>query len=118
VKRPEQVIAELDALRAQIARNAVEIRDIELRATDDAEKYATEYATAYRRATGAIEERKQQATLDTTRFRAARDRSAIEVAFMKQRGRDIEAQQSNLQTQARLLDTHLRSIGINGRGPR
>lgn len=116
MKTPEQIIAELDAIRVQIARNANEVRDLELRAVTDADTYATEYANAYKRATGSIEERKQQATLDTHRFKAAKERAAIEVAYVKQRGRDLEAQQSNLQTQARLLDTHLRSIEFRMRG--
>lgn len=116
MKTPEQIITELDALRVQIARNATEVRDLELRAVTDADTYATEYATAYRRATGSVEERKQTATLETARFKAAKERAAIEVAFVKQRGRDLEAQQSNLQTQARLLDTHLRSLEFRQRG--
>lgn len=114
MKNPNQIIDELDAIRVQIARNATEVRDVELRAVTDAELFATEYATAYRRATGSIEERKQTAALETARFKSARDRSAIEVAYVKQRGRDLEAQQSNLQSQAKLLDLHLRSLQIGG----
>lgn len=116
MKTPDALIAELDAIRVQLARNATEVRDLELRAVTDAESYATEYATAYRRASGSVEDRKQQAHLDTARFKAAKDRAAIEVAYVKQRGRDLEAQQSNLQTQARLLDTHLRSVEFRTRG--
>ncbi|MBA8847406.1 hypothetical protein [Microcella alkalica] len=105
MKTPDQIITELDAIRIQIARNATEVRELELRAVTEAESFATEYANAYKRASGSIEERKQQATLDTARFKAA-----------KERGRDLEAQQSNLQTQARLLDIHLRSIEFRMRG--
>lgn len=116
MKTPEQIISELDAIRVQIARNATEVRELELRAVTEAESFATEYANSYKRATGSIEERKQQATLDTARFKAAKERAAIEVAYVKQRGRNLEAQQSNLQTQARLLDTHLRSLEFRQRG--
>lgn len=116
MKTPDALITELDAIRVQIARNATEVRELELRAVTEAESFATEYANSYKRATGSIEERKQQAVIDTARFKAAKDRAAIEVAYVKQRGRDLEAQQSNLQTQARLLDTHLRSIEFRTRG--
>lgn len=116
MKTPDALITELDAIRVQIARNATEVRELELRAVTEAESFATEYANSYKRATGSIEERKQQATLDASRFKAAKERAAIEVAYVKQRGRDLEAQQSNLQTQARLLDTHLRSIEFRMRG--
>lgn len=113
MKTPETVISELDFLRAQIARNATDIREMELKAAEESETFTREYATAYKRAEGSVEDRKQTALLDTARFKAAKDRALIELAFVKQRGRDLEFLQSNLQTQARLLDTHLRaSTGV------
>ena len=113
MKSPADIITELDALRAQIARSANETREAELRAADESDAFTREYATAYKRASGSVEDRKQTATLETIRFKTSKDRALIELAFVKQCGRDLESQQSNLQTQARLLDTYLRSLGRN-----
>lgn len=113
MKNPEQIITELDGLRSQIARSANEAREAEIRAADEGDAFTREYATAYKRAAGSIEDRKQSAALETIQFKSSKDRALIELAFVKQRARDLESQQSNLQTQARLLDTHLRSLGRN-----
>ena len=100
---PEQIVAQLDALRHQIARNATDIREVELRAADAAEEHLRAYAVAYVAAIGAVEERKQQAIVATLPARRLRDRTEIEMRFVRQRAHDVESQMSNLQTQARLI---------------
>lgn len=102
MRTPEQIAEQLDALRHQIARNATDVREVELRAADATEDYLRQYARAYAATEGSVKEREQQATLDTLPARRVRDRALIEVAYVKQRARDTEAQQSNLQTQARI----------------
>ncbi len=100
---PDRILEQLNALRHQIARTATDLRDAELRAADATEEHLRAYATAYKSAEGTQKDREQQATLDSLPSRRARDRALIEVAFIKQRARDVELQQSNLQTQARLM---------------
>jgi hypothetical protein len=99
----DEIVRQLDALRAQIARSATDIRDCELRAADASEEHSRAYAVAYVAATGSVEERRQAAILATLPARRLRDRAEIEMRFVKQRAHDLEAQQSNLQTQARLI---------------
>lgn len=99
---PERIAEQLDALRHQIARNATDVREVELRAADASEEYLRAYARAYAEAVGTAKERDQAATLASLPARRVRDRAQIEVAYLKQRARDVEAQQSNLQTLARI----------------
>lgn len=105
MKNINQIIQQLDAIRGQLSRTAEEIRDAEV-AADEAERdYKRESALAYRRATGSIDDRKQQAYLDTEEFVKQRDRTASVVNYLKMRRANLEIEQSNLQTQARILTT-------------
>lgn len=105
MKTPDQIVQQLDAIRVQLSRTAEEIRDAEL-ASDEAERdYKRESALAYRRASGSIDDRKQQAVLDTEEFTKQRDRTASVLNYLKLRRSNLEIEQSNLQTQARLITT-------------
>lgn len=98
-----QIVEQLNSLRHQIARSATDLRESELRAADATEEHLRAYATAYRDARGTLKDREQQAILQTLATRRARERALIEVNYLKQRARDLEAQQTNLQSQARLI---------------
>lgn len=103
MKSSQEIIEQLDTIRRHLSATAEEIRDAEL-AADQAERdYKRESALAYRRATGSIEDRKQQATLDCESFAAERDRTSAVLSYVKTRRANLEIQQSNLQTQARLI---------------
>lgn len=103
MKSPAQLMEQLDVVRVQLSRTAEDIRDAE-EAADQADRdYKRESALAYRRATGSIDDRKQQAILDVEQFTRERDRTASIVSFLKMRRANLEIEQSNLQTQARLV---------------
>lgn len=105
MKNAQQIIEQLDAIRNQLSRTAEEIRDAEVRADEAEHEHKRESALAYRRATGSVEDRKQQALLDTGEFaKARRDTSAV-ASYLKMRRANLEIEQSNLQTQARLIGT-------------
>lgn len=103
MKSPQQVIEQLDAIRVQLSRTAEDIRDAEVAADQADRDYKRESALAYRRATGSIDDRKQQAVLDCEQFTKERDRTASVLSYLKMRRANLEIEQSNLQTQARIL---------------
>ena len=108
MKTPDQIVQQLDAIRTQMSRTAEEIRDAEITADDAERDYKRESALAYRRASGSIDDRKQQAILATEEFAKAKDRSASILNYVKMRRANLEIEQSNLQTQARLIDASAR----------
>jgi hypothetical protein len=107
MKTPDTLLQQLDAIRVQLSRSAEDIRDAEINAGEAERDYKRESALAYRRATGSIDDRKQQAILDCEEFAKQRDRTAAVVNYLKMRRSNLEIEQSNLQTQARLVDLAL-----------
>lgn len=111
MKNPIAIVQQLDAIRHQIAGTAGEIRAAEIAADDTDRDFKREFAVAYRRASGSIDDRKHQATLDVEEFAKARDRAATILNYAKTRRANLEIEQSNLQTQARLVDNIYRNGG-------
>lgn len=104
MKTPTQLIEQLEAVRADIARTAEPIRDAERALSEAASQYRIEQAAAYRRARGTVKDRDHEAVEAVKEFwRAKADAEAV-LSYEKLRRANLELQQSNLQTQARLLD--------------
>ena len=115
LKTPDSIIQELDSIKNEVAQRARDIEQSEqvfLKAKRD---YDREYALAYRRADGPVEDRKQQAVLDADSCAQARDDAQTVLNYRKQRSRDLDQGQSALQTQARLVEITYRLAGIGER---
>lgn len=112
VKTPDSIIRELSEVRTNVARNAQIVRDYELEAAEAQRQFDHEYALAYKRASGSVEDRKQQAILDTGSFAHARDDSKIALSYAKARARGFESELSNLQTQARMVELTYKMAGV------
>lgn len=108
MKSLDQLLAELDEVRRHIMRAAGEIQSAEVASKDADEVFAREYALAYRRASGSVKDREMTAVVETELFRKEKDSKQIVLSYCKRRSVDLEAAQSNLQSQAKLLDLALR----------
>lgn len=112
IKTPDSVIAELDQIKTEVAQRARLIQDAEKRALEADRLAKREFALAYKRASGSVEDRKQQATIDADDFFQARDDAQIALNYLRQRSKDLEQGQMNLQTQARLVEITYRLAGV------
>jgi hypothetical protein len=111
VKTPEELLTQLDTVRLEIRGAAARIRDAEQKADEADRVYRREFATVYRRSQGSIRDREQQALLECQEFARHRDDTAAVVAYLKTQRGDLELEQSNLQSQGRLLDGIYRGAG-------
>ena len=104
MKTPNLVVDELDEVRHRMATTAEEIRDAEASAVEAERIYKRELATAYRRAQGTAKDREGTALIECERFAEARDAAKAVAAYVKTRRANLEIEQSNLQTQSRLVE--------------
>ncbi|MFB9776162.1 hypothetical protein [Brevibacterium otitidis] len=112
MKTPDSIIRELSEVRTNVARNAQIVRDYESAAMEAQRQLDHEFALAYKRASGSIEDRKQQAVIDTESFAHARDDTKIALNYAKARARGFESELSNLQTQARMVELTYKMAGV------
>lgn len=115
IKTPDSIIRELSDVKNKVAQNAGIIQDCERAFLEADRDFRREYAMAYKRAQGSVEDRKQQATIDTDSFAHARDDALIALNYAKTRSRSFETIQTNLQTQARLVEITFRLAGMGER---
>lgn len=113
LKTPDSIIRELDSIKNETSRRAKDIQQAEADFLEAKRLFDKEYALAYRRAEGPVEDRKQQAALDAESFAHARDDAQTLFNYWKQRSRDLDQGQSALQTQARLVEITYRLAGVN-----
>ena len=112
---PDQIISELSAVRNESARGPRELERAERDYLIAKRQYDREYALAYKRASGPVEDRKQQAIIDADSFAQAMDDAQIALNYVKAQSRSFDSQQSNLQTQAKLVEITYRLSGVGER---
>lgn len=112
---PDQVIGELEAVRNDAARGPRELEKAERAYLVAKRQFDREYALAYKRADGPVEDRKQQATIDADSFAQAMDDAQIILNYVKAHSRSLDSQQSNLQTQAKLVEITYKLAGVGQR---
>ncbi|WGW12714.1 hypothetical protein LWF01_02785 [Saxibacter everestensis] len=115
IKTPDSIVMELTDLKNRVAQGPKHLREAEAEFLEVERQYQREYALAYKRADGPVEDRKQQAIVDTDTFREAKDVALITLNYVKGLSRSYESQQSNLQTQARLVEITYRMAGVGER---
>lgn len=115
IKTPDSIIHELVQVRNAVAQNAGIIREREAAAAEASRQFDYEYALAYKRATGSVKDREQQAVIDTESFAVARDETRIALNYAKSRAKSFESEQMNLQTQARLVEITFKLAGVGER---
>ncbi|UFS58925.1 hypothetical protein [Subtercola endophyticus] len=113
MKTPDRVVTELDEIRHAVMRSAVDIRDAESKAASADEDFRREWAVAYRRAEGSVKDREAVADLDTMTLRKEKNAAAIQVGYLKRRAADLETVQTNVQTQARMVDLTFRAPRVS-----
>ena len=112
IKTPDQIINDLEEVRNHAARGARELEKAERDFLAAKREHDREYALAYKRASGPVEDRKQQAVIDSDSFAQAMDDAQIVLNYVKAKARSLDSQQSNLQTQARLVEITFRLAGV------
>lgn len=112
IKTPDQIIRDLEQVRTHAARSAVELEKAERAYLHAKREYEREYALAFKRSSGSVEERKQQATIDADTFAHAMDDGQIVLNYVKAQSRSLDSQQSNLQTQSKLVEITYRLAGV------
>jgi multidrug resistance efflux pump len=112
IKTPDAIIRDLEAVRNHAAQGPAELRKAEGEYLEAKRQHDREYALAYKRAAGPVEDRKQQATIDADSFAQAMDDAQIVLNYVKAQSRSLDSQQSNLQTQARLVEITYRLAGV------
>lgn len=115
IKTPDSIVRELDEIKNETAQRARRIQQAEADYLEAKRAYDKEYALAYRRAEGPVEDRKQQAALDAETFAHDRDDKQAIFNYRRQRSRDLDQGQSALQTQARLVEITYRLAGMGER---
>ena len=115
VKTPDSIVRELDSIKNEVAKRARDIEQSEREYLATKREYDREYALAYRRASGPVEDRKQQAALDADSFAGARDDALVLFNYRRQRAKDLDQGQMNLQSQARLVEITYRLAGTGER---
>lgn len=109
---PDQIIRALEEVRNHAARGPRELEKAEADYLAAKRQYDREYAVAYKRADGPVEDRKQQATIDADSFAQAMDDAQIILNYVKAQSRSLDSQQSNLQTQSKLVEITYRLAGV------
>lgn len=112
IKTPDSLVRDLEQVRNHAAQGAIELRKAEAAYLEAKRMHDREYALAYKRASGPVEDRKQQATIDADSFAQAMDDAQIVLNYVKAQARSLDSQQSNLQTQARLVEITYRLAGV------
>ena len=115
IKTPDSIIRELDSIKNEVAQRARDIEQAERDYLSAKREYEREYALSYRRASGPVEDRKQQAALDAESFAGARDDALVLFNYRRQRSKDLDQGQMNLQSQARLVEITYRLAGTGER---
>lgn len=115
IKTPDSIIRELDGIKNEVALRAKDIAQSEREFLEAKRDFDREYALAYRRAAGSVEDRKQQAALDADSFAQARDDAQAVYNYRRQRSRDLDQGISALQTQSRLVELTYKLAGVGER---
>lgn len=111
ITTPDAIIRELEQVRNYAAQGAIELRKAESAYLEAKRTHDREYALAYKRASGPVEDRKQQAVIDADSFAHAMDDAQIVLNYVKAQSRSLDSQQSNLQTQSKLVEITYRLAG-------
>lgn len=115
IKTPDSIIRELADVRTNVAKSASILEERERAYLEAKRVHDREYGLAYMRAQGPVEDRKQQAAVDTESFAHARDEALVLWNYAKTRARSLESEQTNLQSQARLVEITYRLAGVGER---
>ena len=108
---PDQIIKELNQVRAEASRGLTALYEAEIKYAETLTVRETAEAKAFLSAEGNIAERQAIAKMITESLRFDEFLFKAELTRIKTKMRLLESEQSNIQTQARLVELMYRSAG-------
>jgi hypothetical protein len=112
---PDDIIQELRNINQESAKGIALLAEVERKAIELELQAETAEARALLESQGNIPERQAIATLKSEQERLAADIAKAEVNRVKTKLRHLQDQQSNLQTQARMVELTWRTAGVGER---
>ena len=110
-----RVVAELRNIKGALGKAILDLRKAGEHRALTARMYEAHAARARLHATGSVQAKQDAALIDRQcmELRIRMDVAKEAEAYQKARARSLESDQSNLQTQAKLIDTAMRLAGVS-----
>lgn len=112
---PDSILGELEAVRADASKGVSVLANAEIKLAEATLAFDNAYSKALLAATGSVAERQAHATLETSDLKFAESIAKAEVNRVKVRLRLLEQAQTNIQTQARMVELMWKSAGVGER---
>lgn len=112
-----RIVRELVEIKAGSGKRVLDLRDAEARRNATVREYEKACALVRLRAQGSVQHKQDCALVDEhcDRLRAAMDAAKEGESYAKASSRQFDSDQSNLQTQARLVEQAMRLAGVGER---